>query len=204
MKLFQIGVFFIIIKISMNYYNVTEIESNSIVYKNNLNANSGYLYYLKKLSYNEENNYFEFQLELNKNYDKSISLFFVKDNYIYSYSNPKNQTIEYSDLNIEENGENIVMKWSNSFEFTRYDLGILIVPNKNIDQISIRLYADTRVNDYIRILIFFIFFGICILLCVLTLIMTKACGSKESNSIIIGKTKSTGLVQNEIMNQPQI
>ena len=33
--------------------------------------------------------------------------------------------------------------------------------------------------------------------------MTKACGSKDSNDIAINKTKSAGLVQNELINGSQ-
>ena len=196
MKLFQICIFFIITQVSINY-NTYPIDSNIMVYKNNLQANSDYLFYLNQ--YYITNNYFEFQLELNKKNAKSFSLAFVKDSYISSYSVPQSQTINYSELNIQENGGKIIMKWSITFPDSTNYLGIKFSSNQSIDRIGIRLFSDYRSNDYITILIFAIFFGICIFLCVLTLIMTKACGSKDSNDIVINKTKSSGLVQNELV-----
>ena len=200
MKLFQICVFFIITQVSINY-NIYPMDSNIMVYKNDLQANSDYLFYINQ--YYRENNYFEFQLELNKKNAKSFSLAFVKDSYISSYSVPKSQTINYSELNIQENGEKIIMKWSKTFPFTSYYLGIIISPNESIDRIGIKMLSNCLTNDYITILVFAIFFGICIFLCVLTLIMTKACGSKDSNDIVINKTKPSGLVQNELGNSFQ-
>ena len=200
MKLFQICVFFIITQVSMNYYNTSEMDYNIMEYKNNLQANSIYIYYLKNDYVFRDNNYFEFQLELDKKNDKSFSLAFVKDSYISSYYESKNQTISYSELNIQENSEKIIMKWSKTFPFSNDYLGIIISAKESIDKIGIRLYSDCISNDFITILVFAIFFGICILLCVLTLIMTKACGSKDSNDIVINKTKSSGLVQNELVN----
>ena len=205
MKLFQICIFFIITQISINY-NITEMKSNIKEYKRSLNTFAGgYVYYLNH-DYNEENSYFEFEIELdNKNDDKSISLSFVKQYYIYSYySGPLiNQTISYSELDIQEKGEKKVIKWSKTFPFTDYCLGIIINPDKQIEGIAIKLFKDCRPNDLITIIIFAVFFGICIFLCVLTLVMTKACGSKDSNDIVINKTKSAGLVQNELINGSQ-
>ena len=199
MKLFQISIFFIITQVSMNY-DIYQMDYNIMEYKNNLQANSQYIFYLK---YSSNNNYFEFELELNKKNAKSFSLGFVKDSYISSYSVPKSQTINYSELNIQENGEKIIMKWSKTFPFTSYYLGIIISPNESIDRIGIKMLSNCLTNDYITILVFAIFFGICIFLCVLTLIMTKACGSKDSNDIVINKTKPSGLVQNELGNSFQ-
>ena len=196
MKLFQICVFFIITQVSINY-NIYPMDSNIMVYKNDLQANSDYLFYINQ--YYRENNYFEFQLELDKKYAQSFSLGFVKKYYIDTYSRPESQAISYSELNIQENGGKIIMKWSITFPDTSYYLGIKISTNQSIDRIGIRLFSAYRSNDYITILVFAIFFGICIFLCVLTLIMTKACGSKDSNDIVINKTKSSGLVQNELV-----
>ena len=205
MKLFQICIFFIITQISINY-NITEMKSNIKEYKRSLNTSAGgYVYYLNH-DYNEENSYFEFEIELdNKNDDKSISLSFVKQYYIYSYySGPLiNQTISYSELDIQEKGEKKIIKWSKTFPFYKYYLGIFINPDKQIEGIAIKLFKDCRPNDLITIIIFAVFFGICIFLCVLTLVMTKACGSKDSNDIVINKTKSVGLVQNELINGSQ-
>ena len=200
MKLFQICVFFIITQVSINY-DTYQMDYNIMEYKNNLQANSQYLFYLKYTF--GDNNYFEFQLELNKKNAKSFSLAFVKDSYISSYSVPQSQTINYSELNIQENGEKIIMKWSKTFPFTSNYLGIIISTNESIDRIGIKMLSDCFSNDYITILVFAIFFGICIFLCVLTLIMTKACGSKDSNDIVINKTKSSGLIQNELVNSFQ-
>jgi hypothetical protein len=159
---------------------------------------------LRSNSY-DDNSYFEFQIELNKNDAKSFSLAFVSDSYISSSSSYpiKNQTITYSELNIQENGEKTIMKWSKTFPFTSNYLGLYISPNKQIGNIAIRLFSDCRANDLITIIVFAFFFGVCILLCVLTLVMTKACGSKDSNDIFINKNNSAGLVQNEIINASQ-
>ena len=203
MKLFQISIFFIITQVSMNYYDTYEMDYNIMEYKNNLQANSIYIFYLKYNYFYRDNNYFEFQLELDKKNAKSFSLGFVKDSYISSYSVPKSQTINYSELNIQENGEKIIMKWSKTFPISSDSLGIIISTNESINRIGIRLFSDWISDDFITILVFVIFFGICILLCVLTLIMTKACGSKDSNDIVINKTKSVSLVQNELINGSQ-
>ena len=205
MKLFQIFIFIIITQISINY-KVTEMKLNIMEYKGSLSPSAGgYLYYL---SYDNSQvySYFEFEIELdNKNDDKSISLAFVKDDRISSYSfyTLRNQTISYSELDIQEKGEKKVIKWSKTFPFTDYCLGIIINPDKQIEGIAIKLFKDCRPNDLITIIIFAVFFGICIFLCVLTLIMTKACGSKDSNDIVINKIKSAGLVQNELINGSQ-
>jgi hypothetical protein len=204
MKLFQICIFFIITQISINYKSF-ELKSNIIQYINDLSPSiDGYIYYLRSNSY-DDNSYFEFQIELNKNDAKSFSLAFVSDNYISTSSSYplNNQTISYSELNIEESGEKTIMKWSKTFPFTSNYLGLYISPNKQIGNIAIRLFSDCRANDLITIIVFAFFFGVCILLCVLTLVMTKACGSKDSNDIFINKNNSAGLVQNEIINASQ-
>ena len=205
MKLFQIFIFFIITQISINY-NVTEMKLNIMEYKGSLSPFvGGYVYYLN-YDYSQDYSYFEFEIELdNKNDDKSISLAFVKDYRISSYSfyTLRNQTISYSELDIQEKGEKKIIKWSKTFPFYRYCLGIFIDPEKRIEGIAIKLYKDCRPNDLITIIIFAVFFGICVFLCVLTLVMTKACGSKDSNDIVINKTKSVGLVQNELINGSQ-
>ena len=96
------------------------------------------------------------------------------------------------------------MKWSITFSDSDDYLGILINPDRQIGGFTIRLYRNCRPpNDFLTIIIFAVFFGICIFLCVLTLVMTKACGSKDSNDIVINKTKSAGLVQNELNNGSQ-
>ena len=212
MRLFQICIFFIIIQISVNY-NITQMKSNETVYKSGLSTSAGgYLYYLDKYSYSSsydrDFSYFEFEIELdNKNDDKSISLAFVKDSYISSYYSSdftiNNKTISYSELDIQEKGEKKIIKWSKTFSFSNDHVGIFIIPDRQIGGFSIKLLKDSRANDLVTIIIFAVFFGICIFLCVLTLIMTKACGSKDSNDIIINKTKSTGLVQNELINGSQ-
>ena len=214
MKVFQICIFFIIIQISINY-NITKLKSNTTEYKSGLSTSAGgYLYYLDKYDdiydiygYYEESNYFEFEIELdNKNDDKSISLAFVKDDYISSYSSYytyNNKTISYSELDIQEKGEKKIIKWSKTFPFSHDCLGIFIIPDRQIGGFSIKLLKDSHANDLVTIIIFAVFFGICIFLCVLTLIMTKACGSKDSNDIVINKTKSAGLVQNELINGSQ-
>jgi hypothetical protein len=204
MKLFQICILFIITQISINYKSF-ELKSNIIQYISDLSPSiDGYIYYLRSNSY-DDNSYFEFQIELNKNDAKSFSLAFVSDSYISSSSSYpiKNQTITYSELNIQENGEKTIMKWSKTFPFTSNYLGLYISPNKQIGNIAIRLFSDCRANDLITIIVFAFFFGVCILLCVLTLVMTKACGSKDSNDIFINKNNSAGLVQNEIINASQ-
>jgi hypothetical protein len=205
MKLFQIFIFFIITQISINY-NATEMKLNIMEYKGSLSPYvGGYLYYLN-YDYSQDYSYFEFEIELdNKNDDKSISLAFVKDDHISSYSSYPliNQTISYSELDIQEKGEKKIIKWSKTFPFYKYYLGIFINPDKQIEGIAIKLFKDCRPNDLITIIIFAVFFGICIFLCVLTLIMTKACGSKDSNDIVINKIKSAGLVQNELINGSQ-
>ena len=205
MKLFQIFIFIIITQISINY-KVTEMKLNIMEYKGSLSPSvGGYVYYLN-YDYSQDYSYFEFEIELdNKNDDKSISLAFVKDDRISSYSfyTLRNQTISYSELDIQEKGEKKIIKWSKTFPFYRYNLGIFINPDKQIEGIAIRLFKDCRPNDLITIIIFAVFFGICIFLCVLTLIMTKACGSKDSNDIVINKIKSAGLVQNELINGSQ-
>ena len=183
-------------------------------YENILNPSVSLCYYNKHVhfkkqipyDYSQDYSYFEFEIELdNKNDDKSISLAFVKDDRISSYSfyTLRNQTISYSELDIQEKGEKKIIKWSKTFPFTDYCLGIIINPDKQIEGIAIKLFKDCRPNDLITIIIFAVFFGICIFLCVLTLVMTKACGSKDSNDIVINKTKSAGLVQNELINGSQ-
>ena len=211
MKIFQIVILFIIIKISISL-NCTLMEYNSKETKSSLQPNNSYTYYLKG-DYNSGNNYFEFQIELNKGEysSKSISIKFVKSYFFSIYSNQCHIPSSYSDisetlvsdseLDIKENGNLLVMKWSNSFPKYEYNLGIIIIPKEFISKISIRIKNDCLPDDYITILVFAIFFGVCILLCVLTLIMTKACGSKDSNPIIINQTNPVlmkdGLIQNE-------
>ena len=205
MKLFQICTFFIITQVSLNYDTIIMV-SNEKKFINYLNPTTvGYLYYLSH-EYGDYNSYFEFEIELdNKNDDKSFSLSFVKDSSTYysSYSPLKNQTISYSELDIQEKDGKSIMKWSKTFSFSDDYLGILINPDRQIGGFSIRLYRDCRPNDFLTIIIFAVLFGICIFLCVLTLVMTKACGSKDSNDIVINKTKSAGLVQNELINGSQ-
>ena len=205
MKLFQICIFFIITQISLNYETIM-LRSNDKKYINDLSPTTvGYLYYLNRV-YGDDNSYFEFEIELNnKNDDKSFSLAFVKDSsiYYYSYSPLKNQTISYSELDIQEKDGKTIMKWTKTFSYTDDYLGILINPNRQIGGFTIRLYRDCLPNDCLTIIIFIAFLGICIFLCVLTLVMTKACGSKDSNDIVINKTKSAGLVQNELINGSQ-
>ena len=156
--------------IELWYYN-DGIKWNK--YINDLSSTTvGYLYYLSH-EYGDYNSYFEFEIELNnKNDDKSFSLSFVKDSSTYysSYSPLKNQTISYSELDIQEKDGKSIMKWSKTFSFSDDYLGLLINPDRQIGGFTIRLYRDCRPNDFLTIIIFAVLFGNCIFLCVLTLI----------------------------------
>jgi len=208
MKLFQICIFFIITKISLNYlYNITLMTSNLTENKYGLNPGYGYIYHLSDNYKEDEKNYFEFEIGLNKDVykNKLFSLEFVKDSSIqYYYDSLKNTSISYSELYVQENGEKVIIKWSKLFPYTNNYLGVAIIPKSTIDQISIKILSDCRPNDLVTIIVFAVFFGICIFLCILTLIKTKACGSKDSTPLIINQGKSTGLVQNELINNSQV
>jgi len=206
MKLFQIFNFFIIIKISISYYyNVKLMTPNLVENIYGLNPDVSYIYFFTYSLNGDEKNYFEFQIVLDKDIykNKLFTLEFVKDNYISNSGPFKNTSIDYSELDVQEIFEKVIIKWSKSFSFTDKCLGVAINPKSSISQISIKMFSDTIINDFVTILVFGIFFGICIFLCVLTLIKTKACGSKDSTPIIINQGNSAGLIQNELVNNSQ-
>ena len=183
------------------------MTSNLTENKYGLNPGYGYIYHLSDNYKEDEKNYFEFEIGLNKDVykNKLFSLEFVKDSSIqYYYDSLKNTSISYSELYVQENGEKVIIKWSKLFPYTNNYLGVAIIPKSTIDQISIKILSDCRPNDLVTIIVFAVFFGICIFLCILTLIKTKACGSKDSTPLIINQGKSISLAQNELINNSQV
>ena len=200
MKLFEIlFVFGFIIGISTKL-DYTTLKFNSMEVKYNLTKNMDYYYHLDK----EESNYFEFQIELNKDKynSESISLIFGAFSSIISFDYEKYFTIKSEIKNIEfkENNDNLIIKGSLTFSDTNDYIGIIITPKQNIDKLSIRIKSDYIYNDYISIIVLASIVGVCILFCVLSLIFTKACGTKESDPMIIDQAQSI-LMKNEEKNE---
>ena len=82
-----------------------------------------------------------------------------------------------------ENGHYIIYTTYNYESLNnKYEtLSIKVQPNMDIEKVLVVFLDNSLLVFNIENLIFFIFAGICVLICVITLIKTNACGSKNKS-----------------------
>ena len=76
-----------------------------------------------------------------------------------------------------------------------------VTTNQNIDSAKVMIVECTEAHDTLSIILFFCFFGLCVLLCIITIIKTTACAKNEWNA---PPKNNNGLIQDNalMMNEP--
>ena len=76
-----------------------------------------------------------------------------------------------------------------------------VTTNQNIDSAKVMIAENTEAHDTLSIILFFCFFGLCVLLCIITIIKTNACAKNEWNA---PPKNNNALIQDNalMMNEP--
>lgn len=147
----------------------------------------------------------EIQIELDSskypNNPFSISCFVRSSSYY------KEDDLSYKEeiKNIKVNNKNgyLFIKaycdYSNTFESNRIYFNV--TTNQNVDSAKVMIVECTEAHDTLSIILFFCFFGLCVLLCIITIIKTNACAKNEWNAP--PKNNNTLIQDNALMmNEP--
>ena len=152
-----------------------------------------HLYSIKEIDIMKKGKEYSFQLKyLRENQDLSL-LIYLKDS---SISNPFSFSYEFIDdyeSNKKEDQleaktttdkDHYIVYTSYTCEkksHSYYSFTIKVQPNVDIENVLVVYINNSPFEFYTSNIIFFIFAGICALLCVITLIKTKACGNKNKS-----------------------